>query len=184
MYSRLILGVITSNRFLTTRGGMATRRFLRTKFDRVEIVDLGDTKFFEAAVLPALVFARKRDAGEAGRTGDPRFVRVYEARSDSNDDAEQVASLADSLRQARSGLVRVNGCRYRIATGNLPLPTDDAKPWTLLSGGEADWVAMVDAASQCRISDVAKVRVGIKTTADSVFIRRTESPWQSVTGHA
>lgn len=39
-----ILGVITSNRFLTTRGGVATRRFLRTKFDLIEIVDLGDTK--------------------------------------------------------------------------------------------------------------------------------------------
>ncbi len=51
-----ILGVITSNRFLTTRGGMATRRFLRLNFDIVELVDLGDTKLFEAAVLPASAF--------------------------------------------------------------------------------------------------------------------------------
>lgn len=72
-----ILGVITSNRFLTTRGGMSTRRFLRTRFDLIEIVDLGDTKFFEAAVLPALVFARKRgDAGEASGDGAPSFVRI------------------------------------------------------------------------------------------------------------
>src|SRR3990172_3569943 len=55
-----ILGVITSNRFLTTKGGTATRRFLRANFELIEIVDLGDTKLFEAAVLPALVFARKR----------------------------------------------------------------------------------------------------------------------------
>ncbi|HVA50409.1 MAG TPA: N-6 DNA methylase [Pirellulales bacterium] len=175
-----ILGVITSNRFLTTRGGMATRRFLRTKFDLLEIVDLGDTKLFEAAVLPALVFARKRgDATEANGTDGPSFVRIYEATSDGNGDAEQVASLVDSLRQPQPGLVRVNGCRYRIATGNLPLGHDDTKPWTLLTGGEADWVAMVDAAARCRLGEVAKVRVGIKTTADGVFIRRD---WETLPG--
>ncbi|HEX5443943.1 MAG TPA: N-6 DNA methylase [Pirellulales bacterium] len=175
-----ILGVITSNRFLTTRGGMATRRFLRTRFDLLEIVDLGDTKLFEAAVLPALVFARKRgEAGETSCDDAPNFVRIYEATSEINGHAEQVASLVDSLRQPRCGLVRVNGCHYRIATGKLPLPHDDAKPWTLLSGGEADWVAMINAAAACRLGDVAKVRVGIKTTADSVFIRRD---WESLPG--
>ncbi|HEX7449028.1 MAG TPA: N-6 DNA methylase [Pirellulales bacterium] len=173
-----ILGVITSNRFLTTRGGMATRRFLRTRFDLIEIVDLGDTKFFEAAVLPALVFARKRgDAGEASGDGAPSFVRIYEATGKVNGDAEQVASLVDSLHKPRSGLVRVNGCHYRIATGKLPLPHDDARPWTLLSGEEADWVAMINSAASCRLGDVAKVRVGVKTTADSVFIRRD---WESL----
>ncbi|HJT32176.1 MAG TPA: N-6 DNA methylase [Pirellulales bacterium] len=173
-----ILGVITSNRFLTTRGGTATRRFLRTRFDLIEIVDLGDTKFFEAAVLPALVFARKRgDTAEASGDGVPTFVRIYEAAGKANGHAEQVASLVDSLRRPRPGLVRVNGCHYRIATGKLPLPHDDARPWTLLSGGEADWVARIDAAASCRLGDVTKVRVGIKTTADSVFIRRD---WESL----
>jgi len=173
-----ILGVIASNRFLTTRGGMATRRFLRTRFDLIEVVDLGDTKFFEAAVLPALVFARKRgDASGMHGTHSPSFVRIYEATGERNANAESVASLADSLRQPRPGLIRVNGSHYRIATGNLPIPQDDAKPWTLLSGSEAGWVAIIDAAAECRIGDVAKVRVGIKTTADGVFIRRD---WESL----
>jgi len=175
---RGILGVITSNRFLTTRGGMVTRRFLRTKFDLIEIIDLGDTKVFEAAVLPALIFASKRgDVGEAtGRTA-PSFVRIYEARSEGNAQGEQASSVLDCLRQPRSRLVHVNGSTYRIAAGRLPIPLDDAKPWALLSRCESEWVAMIDAAARCRIGDVAKVRVGIKTTADSVFIRQD---WQSL----
>jgi adenine-specific DNA-methyltransferase len=173
-----ILGVITSNRFLTTRGGMATRRFLRTRFDLLEIVDLGDTKLFEAAVLPALIFARKRDdANNGAHDKGTSFVRIYEATGEANGNAEQVPSLVDSLRRPRTGIVRVNGCHYQIATGKLPLPQDDARPWTLLSGGEANWVAMVNAAAWQRIGDVAKVRVGIKTTADSVFIR---GDWESL----
>jgi adenine-specific DNA-methyltransferase len=171
-----ILGVITSNRFLTTRGGMATRRFLRTRFDLIEIIDLGDTKLFEAAVLPALVFAKRRgeDAPSNGRS-EPSFIRVYEAPSRADAQAERTASILDCLNAPRSGLVRANGFTYKIAAGRLPVPRDDAKPWTLLSGSESQWVAAVDAACKCRIGDVAKVRVGIKTTADSVFIRRD---WQ------
>jgi len=38
---------------------------------------------------------------------------------------------------------------------------------------------MVDAAARCRIGEVAKVRVGIKTTADGVFIRRD---WETLPG--
>lgn len=72
-----ILGVITSNRFLTTKGGMATRRFLRLNFEILELVDLGDTKLFEAAVLPALIFARKRgEAVPVRRHREPDFVRI------------------------------------------------------------------------------------------------------------
>jgi adenine-specific DNA-methyltransferase len=175
-----ILGVITSNRFLTTRGGMAIRRILRTKFDLIEIVDLGDTKFFEAAVLPALVFARKRgDVGEASRRQEPGFVRIYEETADGNGHTQQFASLVESLRNPRPGVVRVNGSRYRIATGRLPIAYDDAKPWTLLSGGEAEWLAAIDAKARCRIGEVAKVRVGIKTTADSVYIR---DDWETLSG--
>ncbi|HEV3006796.1 MAG TPA: N-6 DNA methylase, partial [Pirellulales bacterium] len=168
-----ILGVISSNRFLTTRGGVAIRRFLRTRFDLSEIIDLGDTKLFDAAVLPALIFAVKRsDSGEASGRAEPSFIRIYEGSNDGNDEAEHVSSVLDCLRNPQSRVVRVNGSTYRIAAGRLPIPQDDAKPWTLLSGSESEWVAMIDAASRSRIGELAKVRVGIKTTADSVFIRR------------
>jgi tRNA1(Val) A37 N6-methylase TrmN6 len=178
-----ILGAITSNRFLSTRGGSAIRQFLRTRFDLVEIIDLGDTKLFEAAVLPALIFARKRNgAGEAIGRSEPRFIRIYEEHHPVNGQAEQVSSVLDclgldGLGQPRSRVVRVNGSAFQIAAGRLAIPQDDAKPWTLLSPRESKWVAMIDAASRCRVGEVAKVRVGIKTTADSVFIRRD---WQSL----
>ena len=57
---RGIMGLLTSNRFLTIKSGMALRRILETQFDLLSIYDLGDTKLFEtAAVLPAIVIAQK-----------------------------------------------------------------------------------------------------------------------------
>jgi hypothetical protein len=172
-----ILGVITSNRFLTTRSGISTRRFLRANFDLAEIIDLGDTKLFEAAVLPALVFAKKRDGGEGTGQSTPSFIRIYETSDDPMAKAGPPASLLECLRHPASGVFHVNGSAYRMTTGRLPLPLDDDKPWTLLTDEESEWVARIDAASECRISDVAKVRVGIKTTADDVFVRRD---WDSL----
>ncbi len=173
-----LLGVITSNRFLTTKGGMATRRFLRKTFEVVEVIDLGDTKLFDAAVLPALVFAKKRgNTSTVANRSRPAFLRIYEAIGEQSDRVEVVQSVCDCLRKSRSGTFRVNGSTFRVTAGSLPLSEDDTRPWTMLTGSETDWVQMIDTASACRIGDVAKVRVGIKTTADSVFIRRD---WESL----
>lgn len=173
-----VLGVIMSNRFLTTKGGMATRRFLRLNFEILELVDLGDTKLFEAAVLPALVFARKQCETMPSRSHrQPDFIRIYEANDGEGDDSDVSRSVLDCLRNPRSGLYRSNGTTYRVAAGNIPIPEDDSRPWTMLTESESEWVALVDAAACCRVGDVAKVRVGIKTTADNVFIR---SDWSTL----
>jgi methylase of polypeptide subunit release factors len=172
-----ILGVISSNRFLTTKAGMATRRFLRTNFDLIELIDLGDTKLFEAAVLPALIFAKKRDSCDVATRSVPNFIRIYEENNDGSTEADSAASILDCLRNPRTGLVRVNGSAYRLTSGRLPLLDDDSRPWTLLTGSESEWVRRINEAARFRIGEVAKVRVGIKTTADSIFIRRD---WQSL----
>lgn len=168
-----LLGVITSNRFLTTKAGTATRRFLRNTFDLFEIVDLGDTRLFEAAVLPALVFGAKRQNQEpSAAASGPTFTRIYQSHDEPKGAEERVASVMDCLRRPRPGTYRVNGSTFRVTTGQLPLPANDARPWAMLTGCERKWVESINAVSAGRIGDVAKVRVGIKTTADSVFIRR------------
>ena len=41
-----VLGLLTSNRFLTTKSGAALRHILRTEFKLTSVFDLGDTKLF------------------------------------------------------------------------------------------------------------------------------------------
>ena len=40
----------------------------------------------------------------------------------------------------------------------------------MLADDETAWTTQIDAAAACRIGDLFKVKVGIKTTADRVFI--------------
>ena len=166
-----VLGVITSNRFLTTKAGASTRRFLRSQFDLLEVIDLGDTKLFAAAVLPALIFGVKRENLRDGKdVMSTAFVRVYSTPKDSAL-AESASSVPEILRKPKSGLYKVGETTFEVATGRFEAPIDDSVPWTLHTYEESDWVRRVIEASQCQVGDVARVRVGIKTTADNVFIR-------------
>lgn len=168
-----VLGVITSNRFLTTKGGAATRRFLRSQFELTQIVDLGDTKLFEAAVLPALVFAVKRPSSSVERNQHrAQFVRIYEDVSKNGTKAEEVSSVLELVRKPREGRFLANGTAYHVALGKLRPPKDESSPWTMLTNEERSWIESVQSSSVCRVGEVAKIRVGIKTTADQVFIRR------------
>ena len=66
-----ILGVITSNRYLSTKGGESIRKYLSENYEILEVIDLGDTKLFEAAVLPAIFIGRKHRQKNPERTFAP-----------------------------------------------------------------------------------------------------------------
>ena len=70
------LGLLTSNRFLSVQSGASVRDWLASQFQLLRLVDLGDTKLFKAAVLPAIVVGVRRAGVEVQ---DCEFIRVYEA---------------------------------------------------------------------------------------------------------
>jgi len=175
------MGIITSNRFLSTLGGASIRRYLAREFDIDEVIDLGDTKIFSAAVLPAIFVGRRRRDSQSGRTSPhARFIKVYSRRDVSDEEAAVLRSggdLFDILNCGRSGCYRVSEGVFEVTCGDLELDRDSGRMWCLTTRGEAEWVARVRGASAGVLGDVAVVRVGIKTTADEVFIR---SDWDSL----
>ncbi len=177
-----ILGVITSNRYLTTRGGAAIREFLNCNYDIIEILDLGDTKLFEAAVLPAIFIGRKKNLVGRPHDGDvngSRFLRIYEGKNHPELQIPVVQSVYDLLDSETSGTYQsLNESKvYTVSTGNLEISTDHTQPWVLATSNESLWINQIDSRSMCRIEEIANVRVGIKTTADTVFIR---SDWDGL----
>jgi hypothetical protein len=72
-----IIGVITSNRFLYTRSGESIREFLKAKLNIMEIYDLGDTKFFDAAVLPAIIIGEKKNLTVSSTK--TTFSKIYQS---------------------------------------------------------------------------------------------------------
>lgn len=161
-----VLSLLCSNRFLTTKGGSSLRALLARSYEIGEIWDLGDSKMFDAAVLPAVAVARRVRKPNETRT---KFVRVYEAES-AGTTASVCGSLIDALEGAEEGTVAVGRRAFNIERGTLASHAPD-QPWTLTSSSTAAWLGAVRARSAGRFGDFGAVRVGIKTTADTVFIR-------------
>ncbi|WP_041639364.1 Eco57I restriction-modification methylase domain-containing protein [Anoxybacillus flavithermus] len=175
-----IMGVITSNRYLTTKGGESIRKFLVLNFNILEIMDLGDTKFFDAAVLPAIFFGEKKSKeNQKENSNVPKFFKIYEQNDieASTNVNSEFNSLIELLEVNKSGLYSVRDKTYSISLGKLISPENYKEPWILATEDEYEWFMKVNQNAYGFIEDFAHVKVGIKTTADSVFIR---SDWEEL----
>ncbi len=161
------LGAIVSNRFLTTKSGNSIRDYLKQHVQLDEIWDLGDTKLFDAAVLPALIFASKKS--EAEHT--TKFTSVYECPDITIDKKFEVfnALLNNSINSFMSNA----GKCYEITRGTLKLNESAINnPWMISNNKNTAWLETVAKNTKCTFGDVSKVRVGVKTTADKIFMKK------------
>lgn len=169
-----ILGVITSNRFLFTKSGESVRKFLIDNYEIIEVIDLGDTKLFDAAVLPAIFIGRKELKKTNGKLDKTKFLRIYEALNGSNRKQFYIESVFDVLNVTKDGIYNTatEHKKYKRITGIMKYSKKKGETWTMLTNDEAKWTKKIESNSEYTIGDLFKVRVGIKTTADEVFIRK------------
>jgi SAM-dependent methyltransferase len=160
-----VMALLCSNRFLTTRGGLSLRTLLTKEFAIGAIFDFGDTRMFEAAVLPAVVIATKK-----GNRRAARFVSVYRA-DESIIGAEKFPSVPELAASDQIGLAQVAGTPLRVRRGLLEPDIAPAEPWTLQDEDAIELRGRLASATDLTIGSLVKIRVGIKTTADAVFIR-------------
>jgi hypothetical protein len=163
-------GIIVSNRFMTTKAGEAVRREISAKFDIHHIWDLGDTKLFQAAVLPAVLILRGKNA-KTDHT--PPFSSIYLTDGPSeNKAADPIEALS-----LEGGVKVPDGRHFYVQHGKLSMGKSFAEPWRIATPAGDSWLATVKANAWGTFKDIGKIRVGIKTCADSVFIR---SDWRHV----
>ena len=158
-----VAGYITSNKVLTIKSGTSVRNYMLENYQLHRITDLGDSKLFTASVLPCiLVFS-------LGKTEDRskiKYTSVYETNDNVNFDF--VADVFDAIYE--EGYYQLpNEKKYKYQQGILQSVEKDSL-WNLLSDDIQRWLNKVDEKTWLRFSDIGKIRVGIKTTADNVFI--------------
>lgn len=163
------LGLLCSNKFLTNRAGSSMRQFLLNELNIKELVDLGDTKLFEAAVLPVIVSGRRTNPKQDYVPG--RFRSVYEVRSDQVTDPHQVASVLSALTDGRAGVFSDGTRTFTIRDGVLDTEAGSKHPWNPVDASTRSRLEIIKRTSVAELGQLTKIRVGVKTTADSVFIR-------------
>lgn len=168
------IAVITSNKFLTNKTGKETRYHLKENYEISEIVDLGDTKLFSAAVLPSIIFANRKNKSCQKNTD---FYSIYEVVNEGYE--IKVDKFYDILDRSLEGNVFCEDFAriYKGKRGKVVFPPVQNEIWSLSSTEDFEWAQRVKKSFCFNIKTFGKVRVGIKTTADNVFIKDT---WNSL----
>lgn len=167
-----LIGVITSNRYLFTKSGESIRKFLLENYEPIEVIDLGDTKIFDAAVLPAIFIGRKKTSKK--QLSEPcKFAKIYEELNGIDKSIIIANSLFDILNTNKSGIYTVNERKYNFSVGLLKHGPNKADIWQMTNSEENKWIEQISKNSTFLIGDKFKVRVGVKSCADNVFLKQS-----------
>jgi len=158
-----IAGFITSNKFMTVKAGSQVRKFLMNNTSVKKVIDFGDTHIFTASVLPCIViFGAKKESSEV-----PTFSAIYETKDlDKCTSSKNIYDILDSAGK----YILPSGTAYEVKVGILPKMDDPTAVWALETNDTSSWLNNIKKKQWKTFADIGKVRVGIKTTADSVFI--------------
>lgn len=167
-----IAGLIVSNRFMTTRSGAEIRKIIQREFEILHIWDLGDTRLFEAAVLPAVLLLRKKDKNKQEIV--TKFTSIYSVK---DKDPELVCNNVIEILKEKGVIQVKDGQSFLVQQGELNISESADSIWRIATKKTDNWLAKVEEYTYCKFKDIGKIRVGVKTTADKVFIR---SDWNSL----
>ena len=170
------IGLLCSNKFLTNRAGTSMRQLLLRELDLRELVDLGDTKLFEAAVLPVIVSGSRAKSSPRGAQA-PRFRSVYEVKPDQLVEEPLSMSILDALTCRTPGAIEDSGRMFAIREGLLDSEGGLDLPWNPVDAETKARFELLRQAKTTELGAIEKIRVGVKTTADPVFIR---SDWADI----
>ncbi len=158
-----IAGYITSNKFLTIKSGAAVRNYIIDNYKIHRITDFGDTKLFSASVLPCIIVFSK---GKTTQRKEVLFTSVYQTFQNQTDG--NITNIFDAI--YKSGCYKTpDDKRFMYQQGVIQSVDKDCL-WNIQSNESKKWLSAVESNTWQRFSDIGKIRVGIKTTADNVFI--------------
>lgn len=174
MNENSIAGFITSNRFLSIEGCKDFRKRLNSSFSFFDLWDFGDTSLFKASVLPLVsIFSKKK---KRQLTNFSSIYKIYNTSS-FNNDIIHVTDPIDGIE--KEGILQDSSGTYYLSSRGFLNFSTSSSPWTMQNTETQNWLNLVKNNTYYCFKDVGKVRVGVKTTADNVFIHDN---WMQETG--
>jgi hypothetical protein len=129
-----ILGIIVSNRFMTTKSGSSVRENILKLYDVLHVWDLGDTRLFEAAVLPSVLLLRRKNG--LGGAIKSKFTSIY--TTNGQDEPKRCLNAIAALNL--SGVVQTDrGERFLVQQGVLDHGEIPDGVWRIANGNNDEF---------------------------------------------
>ena len=165
-----VVGLIISNRFMSVKSGEFLRKYFLTEYSIEEVYDFGDTKLFKDSVLPSVLILKNKTK----KNKYPLFKSIYEIKKISNyQKINKYNNVINSLENSSDCLVKINEKIFSIKVGHLNT-SEELNTWGVVNDQTKLFDNKIKKNTYCHFGDVAKSKVGVKTTADNVFLINNE----------
>jgi SAM-dependent methyltransferase len=164
------LGFVVSNKILSTAGAKKIRAFLLKHFSIEEIVDLGDTKLFDAAVLPMILIASRVNKN----TKQIAYSSITELhnRTVNKRPTTNLLQLLEKTEIPFEANVSFADRTFQVQRFYANPPSWQTNVWSFHNERQNHVLAKIRHNSACTLGELSqKICVGLKTTADNVFIK-------------
>lgn len=162
--------LITSNKYLTANYGIGIRRYFSGNGHVRKLIDLFDTKFFGAAVLPAIILAENISDVDS----NVEFIGVKTSNQKAELSCVCTKELFECIEKTnQKNKFYINYCNkevFEVAKAKVKIP-DNGKTWNFSSNEDNTIKNKMDRKKMCSLEDIVDISVGIKTTADTVFVK-------------
>ncbi len=142
-----VAGFITSNKFLTIKSGKSIRVFLRNFARIYEITDFGDTKLFDAAVLPCTMIFRKGSCHDI----NTKFTSIYEAEQG---ESNQFSSLFEGI--SFNGVITVGDNKHYLIKHGILTIDEGNEIWRLAEEHNTDLKTRTNPSLTKRLGNLLK----------------------------
>ncbi|MBR3881217.1 MAG: N-6 DNA methylase, partial [Mailhella sp.] len=153
LYAREVLkpsgvaGFITSNKFMTIKAGNAVRNYMVQNYTLHHITDLGDTKLFNASVLPCIIIF---SLGHTLKKESVDFTSVYQVSEGGK--CKRIQNIFDTIYE--DGIYQLSdGRRYRFQQGTIQSVESDTL-WTISSCENKEWLREVESKTWLTFSQI------------------------------
>jgi len=165
-----VIGLIISNRFMSVKSGEFLRNYFLNELSIEEIYDFGDTKLFKDSVLPSVLILKNKKI----KNTKPVFKSIYEIKEKiKSKKIEKCSNITKSLEKSSDCLLSINDKFYSVRVGCLEI-LNKKDTWNITNNKTKSFFENVNNNTHCHFGDISKSKVGVKTTADNVFLVNDE----------
>ena len=172
------IGYIVSNKLMTSNAAKGIRNYISDTLDLEHIIDLGDSKMFQAAVLPLILIAKTKNTNRQSKVFCASFKEI---KTDKKNDALNIAKRnpLEFLNQTKKEYSKVcrfqnqNALEFICSIDRADLKQSDFKSstWHLNNSSVGELINKIKTSGPRLESMCKAISAGIKSTADDVFCK-------------
>lgn len=171
------ISLITSNKYMTTNYGKGIRNFIKENLEVFELLDLSDTKYFKASVLPAIITGIKE---KKPSNNNITYAHLKQDNSKlKKDENLKIANLKQlfELHHNNQNIKKY----YFLKKGEELLKVEFVKSkeklpeknsaWNFGAKDDSDIKTYIENQQTLKLEEIADICVGIKTTVDDIYVK-------------